>query len=107
MLKLHFLILFVSIISAAFVGQTWRSQQDFSLERAVDSAVGDWSEDVQPGQQAKYQSQVVKKKINAAETPFVHDCSVLFSGYNWLHLFIPKWFFARGNDRRGLRHVPL
>ncbi|CAL1142656.1 unnamed protein product [Cladocopium goreaui] len=26
--------------------------EDFSLERAVDSAVGDWSEDVQPGQQA-------------------------------------------------------
>lgn len=42
-------------------GQTWRRLQDFSLERAVDSAVGDWSEDVQPGQQAKYQSQVVPR----------------------------------------------
>lgn len=27
--------------------------QEFSLERAIDSAVGDWSEDVQPGQQAE------------------------------------------------------
>eukprot|EP00434_Breviolum_minutum_P032156 symbB.v1.2.028437.t1/scaffold3016.1/size65323/2 len=26
--------------------------EEFSLERAIDSAVGDWSEDVQPGQQA-------------------------------------------------------
>ncbi|CAJ1398959.1 unnamed protein product [Effrenium voratum] len=31
--------------------------EDFLLERAIDSAVGDWSEDVQPGQQAMTQEE--------------------------------------------------
>ena len=42
-----------SSITAGFFWSHCQDLQEFSLERAIDSAVGDWSEDVQPGQQAE------------------------------------------------------